>query len=210
MFLRVKFCVEYKSGIHFALWGICTEIWGTFTKIHHDEIFFYFTFIVAVLLILLKMWILFWIYCGITAARSEINCGRRHWKIKGPFNFNISFPLRYFLLRSNVMRIERFFRSWNLFFLFQRHVMPGTMINSDEFASYVVHRTQHSNTPYQHQWVNHTQNFVCLLTGANHVEGFWKQCKAKNKAMNGTTAEMLPSYLDEFIASPQWNTIRIV
>jgi hypothetical protein len=32
------------------------------------------------------------------------------------------------------------------------------------------------------------------------VEGFWKQAKQKNKAMNGTTAEMLPSYLDEF----QW------
>ena len=30
------------------------------------------------------------------------------------------------------------------------------------------------------------------------VESFWKRAKQKNKEMNGTDSELLPSYLDEF------------
>ena len=43
---------------------------------------------------------------------------------------------------------------------------------------------------YQHAWVNHTQHIVDPLTGActNHVEGFLKNVKKKNKDMCGTTA----------------------
>ena len=37
----------------------------------------------------------------------------------------------------------------------------------------------------------------------NAVEGFWSNAKRKNKAMGGTTEEMLPSYLDEF----QWRQL---
>lgn len=58
------------------------------------------------------------------------------------------------------------------------------------------------NPPYQHVSVNHTTNFVDPQTGActNMVERFWKNAKKKNKEMCGTSAEMLPGYLDEF----QW------
>ena len=100
------------------------------------------------------------------------------------------------------------------------------MIHSDSAAMYVNLRanpptsnlTQIAvNPPYQHQWVNHTRNFVTLLivipqinllnilifnlgSCTNNVENFWENAKQKNKAMSGTNAELLPSYLDEF----QW------
>ena len=54
--------------------------------------------------------------------------------------------------------------------------------------------------PYEHMWVNHTQNFVDPITNActNQVESFWKRAKQKNKEMNGTDSELLPIYLDKF------------
>uniref|UniRef100_A0A914HW03 B30.2/SPRY domain-containing protein n=1 Tax=Globodera rostochiensis TaxID=31243 RepID=A0A914HW03_GLORO len=59
--------------------------------------------------------------------------------------------------------------------------------------------------PYMHTSVDHSANFVDPLTNThtNHVEGFWKNAKKKNKEMCGTTEEMLPSYLDEF----QWRQL---
>ena len=61
-------------------------------------------------------------------------------------------------------------------------------------------------TPYEHQTVNHEENFVDPLTGAttNHVECFWKNMKRKLKAMSGTNTNMLPSHLDEFM----WRQLR--
>ena len=35
------------------------------------------------------------------------------------------------------------------------------------------------------------------------MKNFWKNAKQKNKAMSGTNAELLPSYLDKF----QWRQI---
>ncbi|KAL3095349.1 hypothetical protein niasHS_007448 [Heterodera schachtii] len=69
-------------------------------------------------------------------------------------------------------------------------------------CSHIVNIPTIPMPPYRHVWVNHTENFIDPATGActNMVEGFWKNAKQKNKAMSGTSAELLPGYLDEF----QW------
>jgi transposase-like protein len=103
-----------------------------------------------------------------------------------------------------------------LFPIIAQYVLPGTTIHSDRFSVYVNNNAgldpppSHIvniavDPPYQHLSVNHKVHFVDPVTGActNTVEGFWKNAKQKNKAMSGTTAEMLPSYLDEF----QWRQV---
>lgn len=89
-----------------------------------------------------------------------------------------------------------------LFPLIQKYVRGGTIINSDSAAMYVNHHTQQSHlvniptipmVPYQHIWVNHTQNFVdplvlirfCLLfinpllkLRLEHVLTWWRDSGA--------------------------------
>lgn len=87
--------------------------------------------------------------------------------------------------------------------IIENHVLPGSEIHSDSWAAYMGGAIPAIPIipPYIHKAVNHTQNFVDPVTGAhtNNVENFWNNAKAKNKAMSGTTQEMLPSYLDEFM-----------
>lgn len=97
--------------------------------------------------------------------------------------------------------------------IFRQHIRPGSIIHSDRFSVYVNNNAGVNpppskiipgipvNPPYQHLSVNHTENFVDPLTNActNHVECFWKNCKKKNKEMCGTSHDMLPSYLDEYM-----------
>nr|XP_047123618.1 uncharacterized protein LOC124806602 [Hydra vulgaris] len=55
--------------------------------------------------------------------------------------------------------------------IIQQWVAPGSIIHSDQWASY----TNLNNLGYNHFTVNHTINFVDPDTGAttNHVESFW-------------------------------------
>ncbi|KAL3079163.1 hypothetical protein niasHT_036216 [Heterodera trifolii] len=102
-----------------------------------------------------------------------------------------------------------------LFPIIRQYVRGGTIIHSDSAAMYVDNARQRSHIiniptipmpPYQHLWVNHTENFVDPNTGActNAVELFWKNAKKKNKEMSGTTAELLETHLDEF----QWRQMH--
>jgi hypothetical protein len=104
-----------------------------------------------------------------------------------------------------------------LFPIIQQYIAPGTTIHSDRAAMYVNNQAgidpppSHIenipvNPPYIHHSVNHSTNFVDPLTGChtNHVEGFWKNCKKKNKEMVGTSEELLPTYLDEY----QWRQMH--
>jgi len=79
--------------------------------------------------------------------------------------------------------------------IIQRIVAPGSTIWSDEWAAY----RQLSSLGYQHETVNHSENFTDPTTGTctNHVEAYWCAVKRRFKTMVGTTQEMLPSYLDE-------------
>ncbi|KAL3072059.1 hypothetical protein niasHS_015450 [Heterodera schachtii] len=108
-------------------------------------------------------------------------------------------------------------RQETLFPIIRRYVRGGSIIHSDSATMYVILRADPPQShianiptipmpPYDHLFVNHTTNFVDPTTGActNLVECFWKNAKQKNKAMSGTSAELLPSYLDEF----QWRQLR--
>ena len=79
-----------------------------------------------------------------------------------------------------------------LFTIIQKNVRGGTIIHSDSAAMYVNNAQQESHIiniptipmpPYEHMWVNHTQNFVDHITNAftNQVESFWKRAKQKIK-----------------------------
>ena len=98
----------------------------------------------------------------------------------------------------------------------QAHIQPGTTIYSDQWSAYGI-----ASIPgYTHKTVNHSQNFVdpvtgilnyqleysqvlifLLLLGAHtqNVESMWMQVKRKQKSMNGTSADLLPSYFQEFL-----------
>lgn len=91
--------------------------------------------------------------------------------------------------------------------LLKKYIRGGTIIHSDSAAMYVNNAQQQS--PHQYSDNSYAPIPTCMgqpyptlcdpLTRActNHVEGFWKNVKKKNKEMCGTTAELLPSYLDE-------------
>ena len=59
--------------------------------------------------------------------------------------------------------------------IIQRYILPGTLIISDEWQAY----SSLSSLGYQHQTVNHSQNFVDPGTDAhtNSVEGYWSCVK---------------------------------
>ena len=80
-----------------------------------------------------------------------------------------------------------------------RHVRPGTIIHSDEWAAY--RQVQQLGPVTQHQTVNHSITFVDPTTGVHtqHVESYWNRVKTKFKRMKGVHEAMLSSYLDEFM-----------
>lgn len=85
--------------------------------------------------------------------------------------------------------------------LIERHIAPGSIICSDQWASYNNITSIDVSPPYEHRTVNHSENFVNPADGTttNHIECMWKNCKRKFKTMNGIQSTMLTSHLDEFI-----------
>lgn len=83
--------------------------------------------------------------------------------------------------------------------IIQAHTAPGTIIHSDQWAAY--NNVQSLPSVSLHQTVNHSVEFVDSTTGAHtqNVESYWNRSKTKIKRMKGCHAEMLPSYLDEFM-----------
>ena len=83
--------------------------------------------------------------------------------------------------------------------IIQRHVRPGTIIWSDEWAAY--RRVQQLPSVSTHATVNHSLEFVNPVTGVHtqHVESYWNRVKTKFKRMKGVHDTMLSSYLDEYM-----------
>ncbi|XP_078362352.1 uncharacterized protein LOC144646583 [Oculina patagonica] len=81
--------------------------------------------------------------------------------------------------------------------LITTHILPGTVIYSDQFSPYIPL----NQLGYIHLSVNHSENFVDPDSGAhtNTIKGLWALVKKKLKSMSGTLYEHLPSYLDEFV-----------
>lgn len=82
----------------------------------------------------------------------------------------------------------------------QRHIAPGTEIWSDKWAAY-------ANIPhwpgfnYTHGTVNHQENFIDPVTGANtqRIEANWGHVKTEIlRKMRGTSSNLLPGHLAEY------------
>ena len=77
------------------------------------------------------------------------------------------------------------------------HVLPGTTIYSDCWASY--NQIVNLDMGYEHRTVNHSLHFVAPDgTHTNTIESTWKSAKRQFKEMNGVSRLYLQSYLDEF------------
>lgn len=82
--------------------------------------------------------------------------------------------------------------------IIQDHVLPGTIVHSDEWAAY--NRVAGLPGVAGHDTVNHSVEFVS--PGGVHtqnVESYWNRVKTKLKRMRGCHSHQLPSYLDEFM-----------
>jgi len=81
--------------------------------------------------------------------------------------------------------------------LIRKYVAPGTIVFTDQWAGYNRLRA----AGYNHQTVNHSQNFVDPTTGVstNAVEAYWGRLKRwlrRHGVMNST---LLQSHIDEFM-----------
>lgn len=85
--------------------------------------------------------------------------------------------------------------------LIQRHILPGSRIISDMWAAY-ANVNQINNGVYLHDTVNHTLNFVDPVDDSIHtqnIEGMWAHAKRKLRYQFGTSRQLFPTYLDEFV-----------
>ena len=82
--------------------------------------------------------------------------------------------------------------------IIERVAAPGSTIWSDQWRAYC---RLEKNPSYIYAAVNHSQNFVDPGTGVHtqSSESYWNVAKRCLKAMSGTTEEMLPNYLDQFM-----------
>ena len=82
--------------------------------------------------------------------------------------------------------------------IIQRHILPGSIVYSDQWAAY---NRVGNIAGLEHHTVNHTLHFVDPVTGVHtqNIESYWNRCKTKIKSMKGVRRHMLPGYLDEFM-----------
>ena len=80
----------------------------------------------------------------------------------------------------------------------QQHVAQGSVVHSDQWASY----NQVGNLPSvsAHGTVNHSMEFVSPSgVHTQNIESYWNHTKMKLKWMRECAAKEVPSYLDEFM-----------
>ena len=83
--------------------------------------------------------------------------------------------------------------------IIQAHVLPGTIIYSDEWAAY--NQVQNIPNVTAHATVNHSLHFVDPQTDVHtqNIESYWNRVKYRIKHMKGVHLHQLASYLDKFM-----------
>ena len=83
--------------------------------------------------------------------------------------------------------------------IIQAHVLPGTIIYSDEWAAY--NQVQNIPNVTAHATVNHSLHFVDPQTDVHtqNISSCWNRVKYRIKHMKGVHVHQLASYLDEFM-----------
>ena len=83
--------------------------------------------------------------------------------------------------------------------IIQAHVLPGTIIYSDEWRAYS--QVQSLLNVSTHRTVNHSLHFVDPVTGVHtqNIESYWNRVKSRIKHMKGLHHHQMASYLDEFM-----------
>ena len=83
--------------------------------------------------------------------------------------------------------------------IIQAHVLPQTIVYSDEWAAY--NQVQSLPNVTSHSTVNHSLHFVDPATGVHtqHIESYWNRVKHKFKRMKGVHLQQMASYLDEYM-----------
>jgi len=88
--------------------------------------------------------------------------------------------------------------------IIERHVAGGTTVMSDEWKAYRGLQTWNplhlGKQPYRHKTVNHSENFIDPVTGANtqRIETCWGDLKTKIiRCMRGTRLNLISNHLAE-------------
>lgn len=81
--------------------------------------------------------------------------------------------------------------------IIQSWCLPGTIIVSDGWPAY----NNISSLGFEHEVVIHERYFVDPNTGVhtNNVEAYWQRCKRRFKKIYGTSRNLLPSHIDDFL-----------
>jgi transposase-like protein len=82
-----------------------------------------------------------------------------------------------------------------------RYILPGTKIISDGWRAYRNIENLGGGI-YDHEVIIHEQNFVDPNDGNIHtqsIENVWMRAKRKLKRQFGTSRDLFPSYIHEFI-----------
>ena len=90
--------------------------------------------------------------------------------------------------------------------LIEEHILPGSHIISDGWAAY-TNINLIGQGIYEHSVVVHQHNFVDPNDAEVHtqnVENLWMRAKRKLKRQFGTSRDLFPSYLHEFVFRNQF------
>ena len=80
--------------------------------------------------------------------------------------------------------------------LIRAHDAPGTIIHSDEWASYSQIATRFPHL--QHHTVNHSVEFVNRTTGVHTqlIESYWNRVKKRFKSMKGVNSNYQATWMN--------------
>ncbi|CAF0934340.1 unnamed protein product [Brachionus calyciflorus] len=155
-------------------------------------------------------------FCAIDLERSKIKLGGKNSIVEideslfGKVKYNRGKDLRkkqvwvFGLIERNTkkcyVQVVKDRTAQTLLSVIYEHVLPGTIIYSDQWSAYNKISMLHENS-IVHQTVNHSLNFVdpTTFTCTNQIESLWNKIKVKFREMRGCQRLLIQSYLDEFM-----------